>query len=65
MLATTQNQLIDYLQQGLEVPADWITFAQAHCEVPSLLPMVLWQHGMLDLEQLEQVFNWLETAECV
>jgi hypothetical protein len=26
------------------------------------LPMVLWQYGLIDLSQLNQVFDWLETV---
>jgi hypothetical protein len=29
---------------------------------PHLLPMVLWQYGLVTLEQLDQIFDWLETA---
>jgi hypothetical protein len=26
------------------------------------LPMVLWQYGLIDLSQLNQVFDWMETV---
>ena len=29
-------------------------------EAPSLLPIVLWQYGLVTLHQLEQIFDWLE-----
>lgn len=29
---------------------------------PSLLPIILWQYGLVTLEQLDQILDWLETA---
>jgi hypothetical protein len=26
------------------------------------LPMILWQYGLVTLEQLDRIFDWLETA---
>lgn len=28
----------------------------------SLLPVILWQHGLMTLEQLDQTLDWLDTA---
>ncbi|NEP45145.1 MAG: DUF2949 domain-containing protein [Okeania sp. SIO2H7] len=28
----------------------------------SSLPMILWQYGLVSLEQLDKIFDWLETA---
>ncbi len=45
------------------IPAESIALAQRHEKTfPDLLPMVLWQHGLITLEQLEQIFDWLEGA---
>jgi hypothetical protein len=56
-----QNQLIEFLQSELEIPANSIATALRHPEQsPSLLPMILWQYGLVTLEQLEQIFDWLE-----
>lgn len=27
------------------------------------LPMLLWQYGLVDLDQLEKIFDWLEEQE--
>ncbi|MBD2777796.1 DUF2949 domain-containing protein [Iningainema tapete] len=27
------------------------------------LPMLLWQYGLVSIEQLEQIFDWLENQE--
>lgn len=56
----TQVKLIDFLQQELAVPHTYIEMARRRGEDTDLLPMVLWQYGLLNLEQLEQVFDYLE-----
>jgi hypothetical protein len=33
-----------------------------HPESPNLLPMILWQYGLVTLKQLDLIFDWLETA---
>ena len=57
------TRLIRFLQEELAIPTASITLALRHGEqTPSLLPMVLWQYGLVTLKQLEQIFDWLETA---
>ncbi len=29
------------------------------------LPMVLWRYGLISLDQLDQVFAWLDTVDAV
>jgi hypothetical protein len=29
---------------------------------PGPLPMILWQYGLVTLEQLEQIYDWMEAA---
>lgn len=60
MLSKTQVNLIKFLQEEMGVSSECITKAQNQLEDKTLLPMILWQEGILSLEQLEQVFNWLE-----
>jgi hypothetical protein len=63
MQPTTQTRLIHFLQEELLVSAESIAIAQRQeAMFPDLLPMVLWQYGLITIEQLEQVFDWLETA---
>lgn len=58
---TTPSQLIDFLQDELAIPTDSIATALRHSEqTPSLLPMILWQYGLVTLEQLDRIFDWLE-----
>jgi hypothetical protein len=57
-----QTQLIRFLQEELAISNSSIKLALRHCEALSTqLPMILWQYGIVDLEQLDQIFDWLET----
>lgn len=29
---------------------------------PNQLPIVLWQYGLVSLDELNRIFDWLETA---
>jgi Protein of unknown function (DUF2949) len=63
MRATQQHKLIDFLQRDLAIPADAIALALRQVgESPNLLPMVLWQYGLVSLDQLNRIYDWLETA---
>lgn len=63
MNPTLKARLIRFLQEELLLPADSIAVALRQDEpIPSLLPMILWQYGLVTLEQLERIFDWLETA---
>ena len=58
-----KQRLIHFLQTELAIPANAIAIGLRHSEqMPNLLPMVLWQYGLITLEQLDKVFEWLETA---
>jgi hypothetical protein len=57
------TRLICFLQEELAIPTASISLAlRHHPESPSLLPMILWQYGLVTLEQLDRIFDWLETA---
>ncbi len=63
MESTRTAQLIRFLQEELAIPPASIGLALRQSEPhPSLLPMVLWQYGLVTLSQLERVFDWLETV---
>lgn len=58
------HQLVEFLQSDLAVPTASIELAQRRTEqTPSLLPMILWQYGLVSTDQLERIFDWLEQAE--
>ncbi len=63
MLPSTYSRLIHFLQDDLAISAASIAVALRHSKQdPGPLPMILWQYGLITLEQLEQVYDWLETA---
>lgn len=56
-------QLIHFLQEDLGISAPSVQLALRHSdETPNLLPMVLWQYGLVSLEQVDRIFDWLETV---
>jgi hypothetical protein len=63
-MPSLQARLIDFLQHELLIPSASISTALRHhdSQLPHLLPMVLWQYGLVTLEQLDHIFSWLETA---
>lgn len=59
MCSPFQQQFIHYLQNELAIPDAAIDLALRHQDSSQgQLHMVLWQHGLLDLEQLGQAFEW-------
>jgi hypothetical protein len=59
-----QPKLIRFLKADLALSDAAIATAlrQLNGQLPHLLPMVLWQYGLVTLEQLDSIFDWLETA---
>lgn len=52
-----------FLQQDLGLTTEQIGFALRQIkQAPNQLPMILWKYGMVDLQQLDQIFDVLETA---
>jgi hypothetical protein len=63
MKPNNYSKLIRFLQEDLAVSSSSIAVALKHCEQdPGPLPMVLWQYGLITIEQLEQIYDWLEAA---
>ena len=58
-----QEKLIQFLQEELRISPEQIGLA-LRCvqQSPNQLPMSLWQYGLINTWQLEQIFDWLETA---
>lgn len=63
-MTSTIHPLIRFLQEDLKLPSASITLALKQSEqIPSLLPMTLWQYGLITLIQLDQIFDWLCDAQ--
>ncbi|AFY60742.1 DUF2949 domain-containing protein [Synechococcus sp. PCC 6312] len=57
------KQLIEYLQGEMALPSSSIALGLKHCdEKINLLPVVLWKYGLVSIEQLDQIFDWMETS---
>ncbi len=62
MKSTRFHSLIAFLEDELAIPSDSIELAvRNHPDTPNQLPMILWQYGLVTLQQLDQIFDWLET----
>ncbi|MBW4500119.1 MAG: DUF2949 domain-containing protein [Scytonema hyalinum WJT4-NPBG1] len=54
-------KLIDFLQTELALSTVDISVALRKHELDnSPLAMLLWQYGLVDIQQLERIFDWLE-----
>ncbi|MCP6758548.1 MAG: DUF2949 domain-containing protein [Fischerella sp. CENA71] len=63
MIANCQTEIrfINFLQNELELSSGDIAVALRKRELENgPLPMLLWQYGLVDIEQLERIFDWLE-----
>lgn len=63
MTSTTQNRLLSFLREELSISNDSIGLALRHVEQnPGPLPIVLWQYGLITLDQLNKIYDWLEAS---
>ena len=63
MAPNKYTQFINFLQEELSISNNSIAIALRHREQdPGPLPMILWQYGLVTLEQLDKIYDWLETA---
>ncbi|CAN5703494.1 DUF2949 domain-containing protein [soil metagenome] len=63
MISSDYTKLIRFLQDELAIPPTSIKLALQQCrEDLGPLPMVLWQQGVLTVQQLERIFDWMEVA---
>ncbi|MGJ5673404.1 MAG: DUF2949 domain-containing protein [Nostochopsis sp.] len=54
-------QFLNFLQEDLAIPASDLQLALRHPEqTPNLLPIILWQYGLVTLNQLDRIFDWLQ-----
>jgi hypothetical protein len=63
MAPATYSKFLRFLQEELAISRDSIAIAQRRREQdPGPLPMILWQYGLVTLEQLDRIYDWLETV---
>lgn len=60
-MGPTTSLLMSFLQEELAIPTNDITLAWKQSGyIASLLPIVLWQYGLITLTQLDRIFDWLQ-----
>ncbi|MEA5617196.1 DUF2949 domain-containing protein [Cronbergia sp. UHCC 0137] len=63
MTPSRYSRLIHFLQEDLAISAASLAVALRHPEKdPGSLTMTLWRYGLITLDQLEKIYDWLETA---
>ena len=63
MQTGTYTRLIKFLHDELALSKDSIAIAQRSFEKnPGSFPMILWQYGLVTLEQLDHIFDWLDSS---
>lgn len=61
MKSPHQEQFIHFLNQDLGLPFSSIHLAVKQSASLTNLPMILWQYGLVSLQQLERIFDWLDS----
>lgn len=62
-LSNKDIQLIHFLQEKLTLSKSVIAVALRRRQRESEpLPIILWQYGLVSLEQLDRIFEWQENA---
>jgi hypothetical protein len=57
------TRLLRFLQDDLALSSDSIEIAQRSVEQSrGPLPMILWQYGLITLEELDRIYDWLEQS---
>lgn len=57
------KELIEFLKQDLGISPASINIALKSCQQQQgPLPMILWQYGLITLEQLNEIFYWVEKS---
>lgn len=58
-----EARLIQFLKEELAVTDAAIALMQRQRDfAPNLLPMLLWQYGLINLDELSRVLDWLEAV---
>ncbi|MUG91684.1 DUF2949 domain-containing protein [Scytonema sp. UIC 10036] len=64
MNSYSNTQFINFLQKELFLTVGDIAIAlRKHQLNNEPLAMLLWQYGLVDIEQLERILDWLETNQ--
>jgi Protein of unknown function (DUF2949) len=57
------SKLIDFLQEDIAISAASMAIAFKQIKHnPGPLPMILWQYGLVTLDQLDRIYDWMENT---
>ena len=57
------NNFIQFLQDDLAMSKDALAIVKKTVEKNiEPVPMVLWKYGLVTLEELDRIYDWLETV---
>ena len=60
---SSYRQLLHFLKEELKLSRESLVIAERSVEQDrGPLPMILWQYGLVTLEQLDRIYDWLEKA---
>ena len=65
MTQITYLKFISFLQEELAIPGESISVMDRHWQKNSMLSplsMIRWQYGLVTLEQLDRIYDWLATV---
>jgi Protein of unknown function (DUF2949) len=61
--STHLTKLIHFLQDDLAISSSSMSIALKQVEHnPGPLPMTLWQYGLVTIEQLDRIYDWMENT---
>jgi Protein of unknown function (DUF2949) len=61
--STPVTKLIRFLQDDLAISASSMAIVLKQVEHnPGPLPMLLWQYGLVTIEQLDRIYDWMEAT---
>ena len=56
------EKFITFLQEELALSNDSIAIVQRSLEErPAPIPMILWQYGLVTLDELDRIYDWLHS----
>lgn len=62
MKSAIYTQFIKFLKEELALSSDSIEIVNRAIEVyPVPIPMILWQYGLVTLEELDCIYDWLHS----
>lgn len=62
MKTTQHRELLKFLHHDLEVSSASLDVALKQWKQdPGPLPIVLWQYGLVTLDQLDKIYDWMDS----